>query len=677
MSIRVKTVFILFLIVTVLVIGTGIISRRLVMTSYGGYEKYVIQEATKRAAAVIEKELGHMEGTNLDWSNWDDTRQFMMGKIPEYVDENMMSNTFLNLGINMMILVDIHGKIVLGKSVDLETGLEVPTPPEFMDKLPADGPILKHGGVLAGIVSLAQAPMLITARPILDSNGHGPSVGTFILGRWFDEDLRNYISQVSRTQLNIREWSGTSLSEGGVTNREEFSEEVVVQELESDRIRGSISLANVHNNGGIIIEVEMAREILAKGKETVVFFNMALVVLSVIFIMVAWIMLEVFVLRRVGMLYQAVSKIARSGDHAIRIPSQGNDELTSLAGSINGMLEELYYSEKALGIIMGVTRLPIIVLDRKGVIVAWNQQAQEIMGWTAEEAKGRGDLIVDPNARSDFLQFVEFACSSPTMLTYECQAVRKNDTSFEAMLVASSADSPEHEEDRVVMILMDVTVRKDAERALKATLDIQDTLLKEIHHRIKNNLQAVSSVLELGILKSDNPFAASIIRQSQTRINTMALVHERLYRSDNPQEVDFKPYVEELVKNIAMTFNSEGSAIGLHVDVQELKLNSETAISCGLIINELVTNVFKYAFPDGRMGTMTLRLGEKEEGLYNLTVFDDGAGMPPECEEGSMGLSIVESLARQLDGSFEILSNGGTQVTVQFRETIEMSSFDS
>lgn len=677
MSIRVKTVFILLLTMTILVIGTGIISRHLVMTSYGEYEKLVIREATLRAGKVIEEELGHMVSTNLDWGNWDDTRLFMMGKAPEYVDENMMNSTFTNLGLNMVILVDIHGKVVFGKSVDLETGLEVPTPPEFKNKLPADGPIMKHGGVLAGIVSLAQAPMLLTARPILDSNGHGPSVGTFIFGRWLDEDMRNYVSQVSRTELNIGEWTGTLFPESGVTNTEEFSEGVVVRELGSDRIRGSLSIANVHNDGGIIIDVEMPREILAKGKNTVAFFTMVLAAFSVIFIIITWVLLEVFVLRRVGVLHQAVSKITRSGDHEIRIPSQGNDELTGLARSINLMLEELYYSEKALGIILGVTRFPIIVMDRKGVIKAWNQQAQEIMGWTAEEAKGRDDLIVDPGARSDFLQFVEFACSSPTMLTYECQAVGKNGISFEAMLVASPVDSPDNEEDRVVMILIDVTVRKDAERALKATLDIQDTLLMEIHHRIKNNLQAVLSVLELGIQKSDNPLAAAVIRESQTRINTMSLVHERLYRSDNPREVDLKPYVEELVRNIARIFNREGSAIGLNVDVQELKLNSETAVSCGLIINELVTNVFKYAYQDGRMGTMTLRLGEQEEGLYSLTVSDDGEGMPSKCQEGTMGLSIVESLARQLDGSLEIVSNGGTRVTVQFREAVEMSSFNA
>jgi PAS domain S-box-containing protein len=675
MSIRVKTVFILLLTAMILVIGTGILSRHLVMVSYGEHEKYVVSEAAIRAADVIEEELGHMENTNLDWSNWDDTMLFMTGKAPGFIDENMMDFTFINLGINMMILVDIDGKVVFGKSVDLEAGKAAPTPPEFKDVLPADGPILKHGGVLKGIVSLERDQMLITARPVLDSNGGGPSVGTLIIGKWLDENMRRYISQVSQTELNIREWTDAPLSENSVTTLKEFSEEIVVQELGPDRIRGSISLTNIHNNGGIIIDVEMPREIMAKGKETVVFFNMALVVLSVIFIVAAWVLLEVFVLRRVGMLHQAVSKITRSGDHEIRIPSHGNDELTWLTGSINRMLEELYYSEKALGIILGVTRLPIIVVDRKGFIKAWNQQAQENMGWTAEEAKGRDDLIIAPSERSDFLQFLEFACSSPNMLTYECQAIGKNDTPFEAMIVASSANSPDNEEGRVVMILIDITVRKDAERALRATLDIKDTLLKEIHHRIKNNLQAVSSVLDLGILETGIPEARKVIWDGQARINAMALVHEKLYQSDDPNTVDLKPYVEDLVRNIARTFNREGSAIGLHVDVQDLKLNCETAVSCGLIINELVTNVFKYAYPEGRTGTLKLHLGEQKEGLYSLTVSDDGEGMPSERKDNSMGLRIVESLAHQLDGSFEIAPNGGTSIKVQFREAIEMSSF--
>ena len=191
MSIRAKTVLILFLTVTVIVIGTGIISRHLVMTSYGEYEKYVIQEAASRAANVIEEELEHMERSNLDWSHWDDTRMFMMGKTPEFIDENMMDSTFTNLGINTVVLADLNGKVVFEKTVDLGTGLEVSTPPEFMDKLPVDGPITKHGGVFKGIVSLARAPMLITTRPILDSNGNGPSAGTFIFGRWIDGKREN------------------------------------------------------------------------------------------------------------------------------------------------------------------------------------------------------------------------------------------------------------------------------------------------------------------------------------------------------------------------------------------------------------------------------------------------------------------------------------------------------
>lgn len=676
MSIRVKTILILLLTMVVLVIGTGIISRQLIMASYGEHEKYVIREATLRASEVIDEELEHMEKTNSDWSSWDDTRMFMMGKAPGYINENMMNSTYINLGINMMILVDTNGRVVFGKSVDLKTGLEVETPTEFNEALPPDGPILKHGGVMKGILSLHDASMLVTARPILDSNGHGPSVGTLIIGRWLDEDMGKYVAEVSRSPLNIREWTADPSSGNSSSTTAESLGDVVVQELGLDRIRGSISIANVHNSGGIIIDVEMPRHVLAKGKETAAFYNWALVVLSFAFIVVLWIMLDVFVLRRLRVLHKSVSKIARNSNHQIRIPSLGNDELADLAGSINRMLEQLYYSEKALGIILGVARLPLIVLDRKGVIKTWNHQAERIMGWSADEVKGRDDLIVGSGERTDFLQFIDFACTSQTMLTYECQAVCKNGTPIDALFVASSTESSEDEEDKIVMIIIDVTVRKEAERALKTTLDIQDTLLKEIHHRIKNNLQAMSSVLDVGILETDNPEARKVIWDGLARINAMALVHEKLYQSNDPQRVDLKPYVEDLVKNIARTFNREGSAIELHIDVQELKLNSETAVSCGLMINELVTNVFKYAYPDGRMGTMTLWLGEQGEGTYHLTVSDDGNGMPSECEKSSMGLSIVESLARQLEGSFKIDSNGGTRVTVQFREAVEMTSLN-
>ena len=240
------------------------------------------------------------------------------------------------------------------------------------------------------------------------------------------------------------------------------------------------------------------------------------------------------------------------------------------------------------------------------------------------------------------------------------------------MLIAGSTDTVNEDEKGSVMVLLDITVRKEAERALKNALAIKDTLLCEIHHRIKNNLQAVSSVLDMGTLNTESSEAIQIIRDGQSRINAMALIHEKLYQSDDPERVDLKPYVEDLVRNIARTFSREGMSIDLKVDVQDLKLNPETAVSCGFIINELITNSYKYAFPHDRDGKVLVQLSELEAGLYQLTVSDDGVGLCQDSVHENMGMRMVRSIAGQLDGSFDISSNGGTRVTVQFRNAPEM-----
>ncbi len=675
MSIRFKMILVLVLTMPVLVAGVYMISKPIVMNSHIEYERFVITESVHRVNEVIGEELDHMSNTNVDWGSWEETKQFVLGNNPDYVSENMMDSTLTNLGLNMMVFVDSRGKIVYAKAVDLGTGTQSDLPPEFGVFLNVSGPIIsvsREDSLMKGLVLLFEGPMFITARPILDSNGEGPSAGTLILGRWLDEDMIGNLAKVSRTEVAVKTWSGSEAPKGNMITAPGVPKKISIQELSQETIRGSLSLANIHGTGGIVLEVDMPRTIYNKGKQTIAYFTVALAMISFLFIVAVGFLLELFVIRRVGVLHRAVGKVAKSSKQDVRISLPGNDEVAGLAGSINGMLEELYHSEKVLGLVVGATQLPMIALNRHGVVRVWNEQAEDIFGWTEEEAVGRDDLIVDKKSRQDLIQFAEFAATTQGVLTFECEAIRKDGSTFEAMLIAGSTDTGKEDEKGAVMVLLDITVRKEAERALKSALAIKDTLLCEIHHRIKNNLQAVSSVLDMGTLNTENPEAIQIIRDGQSRINAMALIHEKLYQSDDPEWVDLKPYVEDLVRNIARTFSREGMSIDLKVNVQDLKLNPETAVSCGFIINELITNTYKYAFPHGRDGKVLVDLKESEKGLYELTVSDDGVGICTDSVSENMGMKMVRSIAGQLDGSIDVSSNGGTRVTVQFRNAPEM-----
>jgi two-component sensor histidine kinase len=215
-----------------------------------------------------------------------------------------------------------------------------------------------------------------------------------------------------------------------------------------------------------------------------------------------------------------------------------------------------------------------------------------------------------------------------------------------------------------------IEVRR-SEQTVRASLREKEVLLKEIHHRVKNNLQVISSLLNLQARYLPDPAARAIFSQSQNRVQSIALVHERLYESADLSHVDFGKYVAVLLDNIFDTHDALGRGIAKVIDVGEVHLTVDVAIPCGLIVNELVTNALKHAFPDGRAGEVRVSLSENPEGTLNLMVADDGVGMPAGLDPRntvSLGLDLVVTFAEQLNAEVTINRENGTQFGFRFRK---------
>jgi hypothetical protein len=199
--------------------------------------------------------------------------------------------------------------------------------------------------------------------------------------------------------------------------------------------------------------------------------------------------------------------------------------------------------------------------------------------------------------------------------------------------------------------------RRRAEEALRASLREKEVLLREIHHRVKNNLQVVSSMLHLQAWTAGNRDAASVLQDCENRVRSMGLIHELLYRDHDLATFDFAQYVRLLTDHLFRTYSADPRSVTLNVEMQhDVRLDLDTAIPCGLIINELVSNALKYAFSDGRKGVIRVGLDRKDDGTCTLTVSDDGHGLPEEIASGSspsLGLQVVHALARQLGGALE------------------------
>lgn len=220
-------------------------------------------------------------------------------------------------------------------------------------------------------------------------------------------------------------------------------------------------------------------------------------------------------------------------------------------------------------------------------------------------------------------------------------------------------------------VARDVTGRIESESKIQTALDEKEILLREIHHRVKNNMQVIRSLLKLNARFIDNEQALLAFAESRNRIKAMALIHETLYQADNMANIDLHEYVGKLVRNLVRAYNIHQGRVQVRVDLGELVLDLEDATPLGLILNELLSNAFKYAFPDGREGEITLSLHEKEEGTIDLVVRDNGIGMPENLDihsvRDSMGVQLVLGLVEgQLGGSIDVFSDGGTTVHIRF-----------
>ncbi len=218
---------------------------------------------------------------------------------------------------------------------------------------------------------------------------------------------------------------------------------------------------------------------------------------------------------------------------------------------------------------------------------------------------------------------------------------------------------------------------KLAEEQIKASLHEKEVLLREIHHRVKNNMQIISSLINLQSQQVGDEKYVEMFNDSRNRIRSMALVHEKLYHSDDLSNISFKDYVQSLVNDLLTFYETHAGQISIETDLEDIQLSIDVAIPCGLIINELVTNSFKHAFPEHRKGMIFIQFSKSDQGGedgFTLIVRDNGAGIPEHLDirkTKSLGLQLVTSLAEhQLRGSIQVDSNNGTEFRMQFNGPI-------
>ena len=220
--------------------------------------------------------------------------------------------------------------------------------------------------------------------------------------------------------------------------------------------------------------------------------------------------------------------------------------------------------------------------------------------------------------------------------------------------------------------------RERVENKLKKSLEEKEILLKEIHHRVKNNLQIISSLLNLQSRYINDEEMLDIYKESQNRVKSMAIIHEKLYQSEDLARIDFGDYVRSLVLDLFNSYGVDKSSTELDIKIEDILLDINTAIPCGLIVNELVTNSIKHGFPSSRsLGADKSKINKiavgiaKEDNFYNMSVYDNGIGFPQDLDfqnTDSLGMQLVISLTSQLRGTVELERDNGTLFRIIFKE---------
>jgi PAS domain S-box-containing protein len=333
--------------------------------------------------------------------------------------------------------------------------------------------------------------------------------------------------------------------------------------------------------------------------------------------------------------------------------------------------------------IENVTDYALLQVDTDARISSWNTGAARTFGYTEGEILGqRMSTLYPPEdaARGDAERDLELALEHGRFEDARWM-VRKDGSRFFGRWVTNPMRDETGELRGYAKVLRDETERRDAEQQMRASLAEKQALLQEIHHRVKNNLQVITSLLSIQASRIENPEVAAVLADTENRVRAIAALHETLYSSQDLASIEFGSYLRQLVGDLVSFYSVDRKRLQVTVTTEDLVVDIGQAIPLGLIVNELVTNALKHAFPSGRRGTVKVELGyvrssidaeqgqTLDEGLGRLTVQDDGVGMPPGLkfdQTPSMGLHLVNVLVEQLRGTLELETTGGTRVTIEF-----------
>ena len=353
MTLRRKTLFIIGATFYGVIILLFFISRNILLDSFLELEKQNSIQNTEHVLSILSQESSNLEATAGDWAAWDDTYAFIEDADTEYVESNLVDGTFIELKLNLMVFVNSAGQIVFSKAFDLTSEKAIPLPQSLQEHLSPGDILLTHpdeGSSVSGVVLLPESPVLVASRPILTSQGEGPIRGTLVMGRYLDAAEIERLAEATRMPLTLHEFNAPQLPPDFRAVRSSLSAEspILVRPIDEQSVAGYALVKDIYGKPALVLRADMPRDIYQQGQTTVSYLILSIVGVGLLFGLGTILLLERQVLSRLFRLSRSVMSIGTSGDLSARVAIEGEDEISNLASTINGMLGALQQSEQEL-----------------------------------------------------------------------------------------------------------------------------------------------------------------------------------------------------------------------------------------------------------------------------------------------------------------------------------------
>ena len=656
MTLRKKTLLIIAVTALPLLLVLYVTSRGIVLKSFIRLEEQDAHAHVGRVLSTISDYLASLLNTTGDWAAWDATCEFVEGANPAYIEDNLMNEALLNLRVNLMVFLNASGEIVFEKSVDLETGEEIPVPAALHDHLTPNAPLLRHAeptSALSGLLALPDVLMLAASRPIVTSDNQGPIRGALIIGRFLDAAEVERLSKIVHLPLRVYPLNQTPPPDvRDVSQRLADGEAIAIRVTSAATLAGYGLLRDMYGKPGVIVRVEIPRSIYRQGVNSVTYFLTFFVTTAAAFGLVMVMLLERLVLSRLARLNQNVQTIRANNDISMRVTADGKDELAHLADGINDMLTTLEHSEillRNLEKAVETTQVGITISDNDGRIMYTNPADAAMHGYSVAELIGQSAKIFAPPAQERGLTVHE-RHENFSYWKRERRNSRKDGSTFPALLISNPITDRHGRPLGKVVVCEDITEQQQAEAELLAAhkeLQDKNAQLAELNaskdkwfsiiaHDLRTPFTALIVLTET-VLEYLDEYSKEELRENMRKIKRSSeamsallenlLAWSRLQRGVMEYAPEYLNCMEFIVENLELfASKAEQKGIALRNNLDEELLVYADYHMTNTVIRNLASNALKFT-PSGGMVAIAAR---HQGRMVEFSITDTGTGISAE-----------------------------------------------